>query len=187
MNPPVQARQRLDLYIATQALSVRHAADVVLEENNGRLIRVGFRYRPDYIAEHHAFSIDPAQLPLREGEFVLSCSAGSPAFIDDYLPDLWGRRVLTRLAALRQRRRYDANSVIDSLALLTSSSTKRRWRIPYAACAASGATASRFRTGSCFIEAGNPPSPQAKTLCPRALILTAPTTSAFSVKPQSTH
>lgn len=121
MNPPVQARQRLDLYLATQALGVRHAADVVLEETNGRLIRVGFRYRPDYIAEHHAFSIDPAQLPLREGEFVLSCSAGSPAFIDDYLPDLWGRRVLTRLAALRQRRRYDANSVIDSLALMGGS------------------------------------------------------------------
>ncbi|TCO76299.1 HipA N-terminal domain-containing protein [Chromatocurvus halotolerans] len=120
MAPPGQVRQRLDLYLATHALGVRHAADVVLEENNGQLGRVGFRYRPDYLAEHHAFSIYPAQLPLREGEFALSCSGGSPAFIDDYLPDLWGRRILTRLAALRQRRRYDANSVIDSLASMVA-------------------------------------------------------------------
>jgi len=111
MAPPGQVRQRLDLYLATQALGVRHAADVVLEENNGRLVRVGFRYRPDYVADDHAFSIDPAQLPLREGEFTFSCSAGSPAFIDDYLPDLWGRRILTPLAAQRQRRQAQGTSL----------------------------------------------------------------------------
>ena len=121
MSPSGKVRQALDLYLATQSLGVFHAADVVLEEDHGRLTRVGFRYRPEYLSKHEAFSVDPAQLPLREVEFELKCSAGPPAFIDDYLPDLWGRRILTRLAAQRERRRYDANSVIDSIALMGGS------------------------------------------------------------------
>ena len=55
----------------------------------------------------------------------------------------------------------------------------------YGAQAASARVAS---AGSCFIERSDSTgSPQAKTRCPRARILIAPTTSAFSSKPQSTH
>ncbi len=116
-----QTRQRLDLYLATRSLGVCHAADVVLQEENGSLTRMGFRYRPQYLESPRAFAIDPAQLPLREGETELTFRHGIPGFIDDYLPDLWGRRILARLAARDQRRRYDANSVIDSLALMGGS------------------------------------------------------------------
>ena len=114
-------RQRLDLYLSTWALGLCHAADVVLEEENSSLTRVGFRYRPQYLEHPRAFALDPAQLPLREGETQLICQGGQPAFIDDYLPDMWGRRILAKLAAQSRHRHYDANSVLDSLALMGSS------------------------------------------------------------------
>lgn len=117
----MQARQRLDLYLSTRALGICHVADVVLEEENSSLTRVGFRYRPQYLEHPRAFALDPAQLPLREGETHLGCQGGQPAFIDDYLPDMWGRRILAKLAARDRRRRYDANSVLDSLTLMGSS------------------------------------------------------------------
>ena len=75
----------------------------------------------DYLAKPNAFALDPVQLPLIEGEKVLNCRGGAPAFLDDYLPDAWGRRVLTRLAFYRDNRHFNANSVIDSLALLSNS------------------------------------------------------------------
>jgi serine/threonine-protein kinase HipA len=111
-------RQRLDLYLATGALGVCHAADVVLEEEAGALRRVGFRYRPEYLAHNDAFPLDPQHLPLQAGETAFRCDGGIPGFLDDYLPDQWGRRVLVRLAAARDGRRYNANSVIDTLTLM---------------------------------------------------------------------
>jgi len=114
-------RQRLDLYLATRALGVCQAADVVLEEEAGALRRTGFRYRPDYLAHPEAFPLDPQHLPLQAGETAFRCDGGVPGFLDDYLPDQWGRRVLVRLAAARYGQRYNANSVIDTLALMGAS------------------------------------------------------------------
>lgn len=113
--------KRLDLYLNTSALGVVQAADVALVEEGASLRQVGFRYRPDYLALPGAFALDPVQLPLTAREVTLDCSAGVPAFLDDYLPDRWGRRVLARLALYRQGRRLNANSVIDVLPLIGQS------------------------------------------------------------------
>lgn len=114
-------RQRYDLYLNTPVLGLVHAADVVLVEEGSALQQVGFRYRPEYVAEEGAFAIDPVQLPLSKGEIQFACRGGAPAFIDDYLPDDWGRKVLAQLALYRDGRKLNANSAIDTLAMLGSS------------------------------------------------------------------
>jgi serine/threonine-protein kinase HipA len=114
-------KHRYDLYLNTPKLGIVLAADVVVVEEGANLRQVGFRYLPDYLAKPAAFPVDPVQLPLMEGEIVLNCRGGAPAFLDDYLPDAWGRRVLARLALYRDNRHFNANSVIDSLALLSNS------------------------------------------------------------------
>ena len=114
-------RQRYDLYLNTAAQGIVHAADVAVVEESASLQQVGFRYRPDYLADNNAFAIDPAQLPLTEGEKSIVCRGGAPAILDDYLPDDWGRKVLVRLALHRDNRQFNANSVIDTLALLSRS------------------------------------------------------------------
>jgi serine/threonine-protein kinase HipA len=93
-------------------------AECVVEETAGRLVRVDFRYRENYLQHNGAFALDPAQLPLVPGEMVFDCQGGQPAFIDDYMPDDWGRKVLVNLAYYRDRVQLNANSVIDSLKLL---------------------------------------------------------------------
>jgi len=115
-------RQRYDLYLNTRQTGIVHAADVVLAEESGFLTRVGFRYRPDYLGEAAAFPIDPVQLPLQSAPFEFECHKGaSPAFLDDYLPDKWGRKILVQLALFRDREKLNAYSVIDTLAMLGSS------------------------------------------------------------------
>lgn len=112
---------RYDLYINSPMMGVIQAADVVVEEQDAVLSRVGFRYRPPYLEHPNAFAIDPVQLPLKQGETILVCQGGVPAFIDDYLPDAWGRRVLARLALYRDQQHFNANSVIDSLGMIGNS------------------------------------------------------------------
>jgi serine/threonine-protein kinase HipA len=100
---------------------VVHAAECVLEEEHGALNRVGFRYTPTYLAHPAAIPIDPVHLPLHTAELTLQCKGGSPGFLDDYLPDAWGRKILSRLAFYRSNEKFNANSVIDSLALIGTS------------------------------------------------------------------
>ena len=90
--------KRFDLYINTTELGLMQIADVALLEEQGLISIVGFRYTADYLAQPQAFAIDPVQLPLTNNEHTLHCRQAAPAFIDDYLPDAWGRKVLTRLA-----------------------------------------------------------------------------------------
>ncbi|MEP5230164.1 MAG: type II toxin-antitoxin system HipA family toxin [Alloalcanivorax sp.] len=112
-------RQRYDLYLNTRQTGIVHAAEVVLLEESGFLTRVGFRYRPDYLNHRLAFPLDPVQLPLRAAAFEFECHRGaSPAFLDDYLPDDWGRKVLVQLALLRDKKALNAHSIIDTLAML---------------------------------------------------------------------
>ena len=111
-------KTRYDIFLNTPATGQVHAADCVVEEDSGLVTRVAFRYQDNYLDQEAAFPLEPRKLPLVAGETLLRCRAGIPAFIDDYLPDAWGRRVLTRLAFYRDRQRFNANSVIDSLSLL---------------------------------------------------------------------
>ena len=115
-------RQRYDLYLNTRETGPVHAAEVVLLEEAGSLSEVGFRYRSEYLDGSGAFSIDPAQLPLRSSTFEFTCHRGAcPAFLDDYLPDDWGRKVLVQLALYRDHKKLNANSAIDTLSLLGNS------------------------------------------------------------------
>lgn len=114
-------KRKLDLYLNTPALGIVHAAEVVLAEEAGVLAKVGFRYRQEYLGNPHAFAIDPVQLPLRRAEVVFDCYAGLvPGFLDDYLPDDWGRKVLARIALYRDGRRLNRNSVLELLDVMES-------------------------------------------------------------------
>ena len=114
-------KARYDIFLNTPVLGQVRAASCVIEEDDGLPTRVAFRYEGNYLGQNGAFPIDPAQLPLESGEILLRCGAGVPAFLDDYLPDAWGRKVLTRLAFYRDQQRFNANSVIDTLSLMGNS------------------------------------------------------------------
>jgi serine/threonine-protein kinase HipA len=114
-------KARYDVFLNTPATGQVHAADCVIEEDAGLVTRVAFRYRDIYLDQDGAFPVDPIQLPLVAGETLLPCRAGVPAFIDDYLPDAWGRKILARLAYYRDQHHFNANCVIDSLSLLGTS------------------------------------------------------------------
>lgn len=60
-------------------------------------------------------------IPLSAQEYRFTCRGGLPAFLDDYLPDAWGRQVLAHLAFYRDRKKLNANSVIDTLRMMGSS------------------------------------------------------------------
>ena len=115
-------RARYDIHLNTAATGVIHAADCVIEEDAGRVRQVAFRYRDDYLRHPSAFALDPERLPLATGEVVLPCAAGGqPAFIDDHLPDRWGRRVLAGLAFHQGRRQFNADSAMETLAMMGGS------------------------------------------------------------------
>ncbi|MYA16632.1 MAG: type II toxin-antitoxin system HipA family toxin [Gammaproteobacteria bacterium] len=111
-------RARFDIHLDSTVTDVVHAAECVIEEEAGLVRRVDFRYTPDYVENPNAFALDPKRLPLGPGETPFACAGGVPGFIDDYLPDAWGRRVLTALAWHRDGKRLNLNSAIDLLALI---------------------------------------------------------------------
>jgi len=114
-------RQRYDIHLNLPQGDVVRAAQCVIEEQDARVRRIGFRYDGEYLASHCAMPLDPVQLPLTVTEKTFDCDGGIPAFLDDYLPGRWGRRVLTRLAMIRDQRALNANSVIEALQLLGAS------------------------------------------------------------------
>ena len=114
-------RARFDVYLNLPTQGIEKAAECVLEETGGRLTRFAFRYDPSYLARPASFPLDPAQLPISPVETVLECLLGAPALIDDYLPDDWGRKVLTRFALVKNQKRLNTNSAIEVLGLMSAS------------------------------------------------------------------
>lgn len=124
-------KQRYDLYLDTPFTGLIKAAEAVLLESSGQLTHMGFRYTNNYLNHPHAFALDPVQLPLQAHEINLTCAGGMPGILDDYLPDDWGRKVLTKLAFYREQRQLDAHSAIDVLAQLSNSRIGAiQWVIP---------------------------------------------------------
>lgn len=107
--------KRFDLYLNTAELGSLKVAEAALLEEQQLLTKVGFRYTAQYLENPQAFALDPAQLPLSSKEFTFNCHTAAPAFIDDYLPDDWGRKVLAKLAMHQKHARINAHSVIDML------------------------------------------------------------------------
>ena len=66
-------------------------------------------------------TLDPVQLPLGTQESLFQCSGGMPGVLDDYLPDAWGRKVLSQLAFYRHKKKLKVNSLIDTLELMDES------------------------------------------------------------------
>ena len=108
---------RFDIHVDTPATGACHAAECVLEEDSGVLRRVDFRYTRDFLELPGAFPLDPRRLPLESGETRFLCQGGMPGFVDDHLPDAWGRRVLAIFALEHHARRLNVNSAIELLTL----------------------------------------------------------------------
>ena len=114
--------EQYDIYINTASLGVTKIAECVLHEKNGLLERCGFRYTEDYISRtQDQFSLDPSRLPVESREFEFDCRSGRPGFLDDYLPDKWGAKVLTKYAFYNQGIKLNSHSAIDILSMCSSS------------------------------------------------------------------
>lgn len=111
-------RASYDIHLNTSATGLIKAAQCVVEESDDIPRRVGFRYLASYLEHPGAFALDPEHLPLKTGEVVFDCGAGLPGFLDDYLPDAWGRKVLARWAFYRRQRALPSHSIIALLALM---------------------------------------------------------------------
>ena len=106
---------RFDIHIDTPGTGVFHAAGCVLEEDAGVLRRVDFRYTRQFLEHPAAFAFDPRRLPLEPGETRFPCQGGMPGFLDDHLPDAWGRRVLAVFVLEHHARRLNVNSAVELL------------------------------------------------------------------------
>jgi len=78
-------------------------ARVQLEENAKRQLEaVHFTYHNDFLTSNQQ-AIDPRLLPKSSGVFTLPCDKEAPGFIDDVLPDDWGKKVLARVHQLKHK------------------------------------------------------------------------------------
>lgn len=115
-------RARFDIHVDSTVTGVVHAAECVIEEDAGVVRRVDFRYTQQYVENPNAFPLDPRRLPLGHGETRFACAGGVPGFVDDHLPDAWGRKVLGALARHRDGKRLNLNSAIDLLTMVPGGS-----------------------------------------------------------------
>ena len=114
--------RHFDIHVNSRHTGTIHAAECVVQEDDGFVRRVDFRYLPEFALHPHGFALDPQRLPLGLNETRFNCQGGMPGFIDDYLPDSWGIKVLTALALQRDGRRLNRNSAIDLLTLVEGAS-----------------------------------------------------------------
>ena len=111
-----------DVYISLSTTGIHRAGELVVRDEKSITRRCAFRYSPDYQAIDGAIPLDPVALPFSgQPTFDFDCSGGRPALLDDYLPDDWGRKVLTQLSLVRDKKRLSARSVIDMLGALGGS------------------------------------------------------------------
>ena len=115
-------RARFDIHVDSTVTGVVQAAECVIEEDAGLVRRVDFRYTEQYVENPNAFALDPRRLPLGHGETRFACAGGVPGFVDDHLPDAWGRKVLVALARHRDGKRLNLNSAIDLLTMVPGGS-----------------------------------------------------------------
>lgn len=120
MTDSTNRRQRFDIYLNTPYTKQLKAAEAVLVEENSILSRFAWRYTADYLSHPNAFMLDSVQLPLGSQVIELPCNGGIPSVLDDYLPDDWGRKILSQLAFYRDGKSLNRHSCIDMLGLLGS-------------------------------------------------------------------
>jgi len=86
---------RLDVWLTLPSAERLLAGELVCGDADmqGRYASA-FRYAPAYLDDPRAFALDPANLPLRQGEFQTSQLETPLLALEDALPDDWGRRLL---------------------------------------------------------------------------------------------
>jgi len=107
--------------VNTPATGLINCGTLIVRELNGNTDGIGFQYSPEYLSHQSAFSIDPIAIPLTHVPFQLTVNNHAPGFLDDYLPDRWGRKVLSRIATINMKKDFNANSIIDILSLVSKS------------------------------------------------------------------
>ena len=105
----------------TPATGKIHCGTLIIKESDGNTDGVGFKYSAEYLTHPNAFSIDPVALQLSSTAYQYRVNQSLPGFLDDYLPDQWGRRVIARAASVAKKTDFNANSVIDILSLVSKS------------------------------------------------------------------
>lgn len=111
-----------DVYISLPKIDSSRVGELAIVDEEGVTQKCAFRYSPDYLTTHGAIPLDPVALPFGErSTFDFNCSGGRPAVLDDYLPDDWGRKVLTQLSLVRDKKRLSSRSAIDMLSVLGGS------------------------------------------------------------------
>lgn len=83
-------------YKTTWGEVIKCAAIQLVENDIRQLVQVAFTYHNDFL-DAKLPSIDPFHLPLSNGLIILNCDREAPGFIDDLMPDKWGKTVLSRL------------------------------------------------------------------------------------------
>ncbi len=84
------------LFYLNIAGTVTKCANVNFTSNDGHIVdRVDFTYHADHL--NAKYGIDPAQLPLNNQPYKMQCHKALPAFVDDILPDNWGKKVISRM------------------------------------------------------------------------------------------
>jgi len=114
--------QKYTVTINSPSLGIINCGDLVIRELNGNIDGIGFRYSYKYLSHPKCFSIDPIALPLNSKAYQYNVSNKNlPGFLDDYLPDDWGKCVLTRAATVSKKLDFNAHSIIDILSLVSKS------------------------------------------------------------------
>ena len=116
-----EVRRRFDLYLNTNLIKEQKVAEAVIIEEQGYVEKVAFRYHQSYLDSPHFRPLDPIALPKSDKPVVLQCKGAYPGILDDYLPDDWGRKVITQLAFLRDQNRISAYSALDTLKYIGNS------------------------------------------------------------------
>ena len=75
---------------------IKCAQTDVFENNKAQVDKIEFVYHPDF-RNYTAHPIDPKALPFSTELIELPCNKAVAGFIDDILPDSWGKKVLARI------------------------------------------------------------------------------------------
>ena len=113
--------ERYQVTLNTLTTGIIECGTLLIRERNGNTNGIGFKYSKEYLNHPKAFAIDPQILNLTDVPFQFNVNHNLPGFLDDYLPDRWGRKVITRAATLSKKKDFNANSIIDILSLVSKS------------------------------------------------------------------
>jgi len=91
---------------------IKCAQTDVYEDHQGQIDKIEFVYHPDF-KKHSQYPIDPKYLSFNEQLIELPCSKAVAGFIDDILPDSWGKKVLARIHNIRYPKTTDLLNLME--------------------------------------------------------------------------